>query len=548
VEVALRESEANLAAGQRHAKLGSWELDLATLNAKWSAEMYRLFDCDPLAGVPGYAQFLELVHPDDRRRLAENESRAVRTGELVSYDYRSHPARGPLKHFNVTIHVLRDAAGNITRLGGTVQDITDRKRTEAALLESEARYRTLFERAPDGIVVANAEGRYIDANTSICQMLGYDRDELVGLHSSELVVEEEIRHIEPALEMIKTRSDYQREWKFRRKDGSVLEAEVLANMIPDGHILAMIRDITERRGAEQKIAQLNAELEQRVNERTAQLEAANKELEAYSSAVTRDLRVAEAADRIKSAFLATMSHELRTPLNSIIGFTSIVLMGKAGPLHAEQKKQLEMVRESAWHLLALINDVLDISKIEAGQVEVRAAPFHLPASIDRVLSMIRPLAEKKGLMLAAEVVREVNEMVSDQRRVEQILINLLSNAVKFTEQGRVALTVDLVADFRLSPQAEACRAVRLRVTDTGIGIKSEDLALLFQPFQQLEIGPARQVEGTGLGLAICRRLATLLGGEISAASLWSKGSEFTVILPLQNITARELDLAPDRRQ
>ncbi len=292
-------------------------------------------------------------------------------------------------------------------------------------------------------------------------------------------------------------------------------------------------NITERKEAEARVLELNAELEHRVVERTAQLEAAYKDLEAFSTAVTRDLRVAEAADRVKSAFLATMSHELRTPLNSIIGFTGIVLMGKAGPVNTEQAKQLGMVRESAWHLLALINDVLDLSKIEAGQLEVRAEAFDLPASIGRVMAMIGLQAEKKGLKLGAVVARELGEMVSDQRRVEQILLNLLSNAVKFTDRGHVTLTADRLADFKPSPVATPGLAVRLRVVDTGIGISPKDVALLFDPFRQIDTGLARQAEGTGLGLAICRRLATLLGGEISVASRWSEGSEFTVILPLQ---------------
>lgn len=245
---------------------------------------------------------------------------------------------------------------------------------------------------------------------------------------------------------------------------------------------------------------------------------------------------AETADRIKSAFLATMSHELRTPLNSIIGFTGIVLQGLAGPLNPEQTKQLGMVRSSARHLLELINDVLDISKIEAGQLEVRAEPFDLPTVLDRAIASMKPLAEKKGLALTANVPPELPEMVSDRRRVEQILLNLLNNAIKFTDQGGVTLTVEIVADFQPSPEAPRRPAVRLRVADTGIGIKPEDLALLFQPFRQLDTGLMRQHDGTGLGLAICRRLAGLLGGEISARSEWQHGSEFTVIIPLQKAT------------
>jgi len=287
-------------------------------------------------------------------------------------------------------------------------------------------------------------------------------------------------------------------------------------------ILSIGVDITARKRAEDELRATQASLEERILVRTTEL------------AEARDR--AEEADRIKSAFLAAMSHELRTPLNSIIGFTGIVLQGLAGPLNAEQTKQLGMVRSSARHLLELINDVLDLSKIEAGQLKVRAEAFDLPAAIERVAASLKPLAEKKGLTLTTAVSTSLSQMVSDRRRLEQILLNLLNNAIKFTEHGRVALAAEAVADYRHSPSAAPQPAVRLRVTDTGIGIKPADLASLFQPFRQIDAGLARQHEGTGLGLAICRRLVTLMGGEISAASRWLQGSEFTVTLPLTKVS------------
>lgn len=238
---------------------------------------------------------------------------------------------------------------------------------------------------------------------------------------------------------------------------------------------------------------------------------------------------AESADRVKSAFLATMSHELRTPLNSIIGFTGILLQELAGPLNAEQRKQLEMVRSSSRHLLALVNDVLDISKIEAEQLVIAREPFDLTRSIEKVLSLVTPQAHEKGLAMHVSVPSDLGHMIGDQRRFEQILLNLLSNAIKFTEHGEVGLAAEPQSCDAVTGQP----ALTVRISDTGPGIKPSDLEQLFEPFRQVDSGLARKHEGTGLGLAICRRLAELMGGRIDVESEWGRGSTFSVTLPFE---------------
>jgi len=247
-------------------------------------------------------------------------------------------------------------------------------------------------------------------------------------------------------------------------------------------------------------------MEQRIIERTADL----------AKAMAR----AQEADRIKSAFLATMSHELRTPLNSIIGFTGLILRERVGPLNEEQKKQLNMVHSSAQHLLALINDVLDISKIEAGQLTLVQEAVDLRKIIEKVAQSTLPLADSKGLEMGIEIVPELSSIPGDARRIEQILLNLLSNAIKFTEKGSVKIVCTLDDAH-----------VLVKVIDTGIGIKYEDLGKVFETFRQIDSGISRKYEGTGLGLSISKRLAELMGGKLWVESVWEEGSTFSLSLP-----------------
>ena len=268
-------------------------------------------------------------------------------------------------------------------------------------------------------------------------------------------------------------------------------------------------------------------LEELVRERTASLEEANESLSAEIQERIQTLNElaiakehAEMADRLKSAFLATMSHELRTPLNSIIGFTGIILQGIVGPLNDEQKKQLNMVRGSAQHLLSLINDILDISKIEAGQLQVAYDNFNLRITIEKAVESARPLADKKGIEITCAIAAEISTIMGDHRRVEQILLNLISNAVKFTEKGSVKIECE--------PEG---KNVTIRVIDTGIGIKTEDMDKIFEAFRQIDSGLTRKYDGTGLGLSISKRLVELMWGQIRVTSVWGSGSVFSFSLP-----------------
>lgn len=283
----------------------------------------------------------------------------------------------------------------------------------------------------------------------------------------------------------------------------------------DVKIRELKQEIVLHKEAQRKLEEYKSHLEDMVLERTAELEQKHRELS------EANVRLQE-IDRLKSIFLASMSHELRTPLNSIIGFTGIMLKGMAGKLNPEQEKQMNIVKNSATHLLNLINDILDISKIEAGRVELILEEFHLADIIDEVVRSFATIAGEKGLQISADV-RQDAVLFNDKRRVKQVLMNLLSNAVKFTEKGSVSVYTNVIDGGN----------VEVHVIDTGIGIKDEDMQRLFEPFQQVGVSLTKRHEGTGLGLYLTKKLSELLGGKIGATSRYGQGSEFIFTVPLR---------------
>ncbi len=480
--------------------------------------------------ITGYSEgemlarsFQDVTHPDD---VAEDLQglRSMLSGEVRSFSMEKRYLRrdGGVAWVSLTSVPLWTEEGGARRHLAMVEDITERKSARDALREREQTLEVIHGTVADVLFQVRVEGegiyRFQLVNPAFARVTGVPLEAIQGRRVDEVVPPASrdlvLSHYRRAIERGEVvRWEETTDYPAGRLTGEVSVAPVFDATGRCTHLVGSVHDITERKRAEEEIRRLHAELQAKASE-----------LEARVAQRTVELRVAkeraESADRLKSAFLAAMSHELRTPLNSILGFSGILLQKLAGPLTGEQAKQLGMVHGSAQHLLALINDVLDLSKIEAGELRIVPAPFDARKSIEGVVESLRPQAEKKGLALRLEIAPELGLIVADRRRVEQVVLNLLSNAVKFTERGGVELMADISSG-----------RMRVRVEDTGIGIREEHADLLFRPFSQIDTGLNRQHDGTGLGLSISKRLVELMHGTIWVRSVWGSGSTFGFEIP-----------------
>ncbi|MBP7694261.1 MAG: PAS domain S-box protein, partial [Anaerolineales bacterium] len=371
-------------------------------------------------------------------------------------------------------------------------DLLSGLRAEAAVREHERQWQTVLQTTSDGLWVVDLAGRFTDVNAAYCAMSGYTRAELLGLTLADIDVGETPAQIAGHLQRLQAQGTALYESRHRRRDGRIFDVEISISYssAAGGQLVAFCRDITERRRQVEEIRQLNQALEQRVAERTADLSQANAEL-------TRALRA-------KDEFLATMSHELRTPLNGILAFAEMLGDQLYGRLNERQLQSVRSIDASGRHLLALISDILDLSKIEAGRLTLQLDSVAADEVGQACLALVSEMAARKQLRLSFRSNALDVRLAADPTRLKQIIMNLLSNAIKFTPAGgQVQLRVD----------ADAAQAViRFSVQDTGPGIAAADWPRLFQPFTQLDSGLARQHEGAGLGLALVSRLAELHGG------------------------------------
>ncbi|MAL94482.1 MAG: hypothetical protein CME40_05345 [Haliea sp.] len=480
---------------------------------------------DSAASQLGYTreEFARLRLPDIQGEMDEAAIRhkidTLRRSGGEEFQSQRRCKDGSLRDVRIGVSALR-LQGRL-HLSIIWNDVTEHLRAERELLEKEQQYRTAIESTSDGFLAADSGGRILEVNGAYCRMTGLSHGQLVGRRIWELGTTEARDGVEARLRAIQDgRGAEHFEAVHRHADGSEIPVEVISawSSAGDGRFYFFIRDITERRANERELSTYRHHLEELVEARTAEAEEARQR--------------AEAADRAKSVFLANMSHEIRTPMNAALGFAHLL---RSELTESSQLEKLDKINHSIKHLLGLINDILDLSKIEADHIHLESVPFQLLTTVDHACSMMGERVARSGLELREEVDPALSDLwvTGDPTRISQVLINLLSNAVKFTASGHVTLR----AELRERRGDELL--LRFEVEDTGIGMSAEQQARLFQPFEQADTSITRKYGGTGLGLAISRRLVEMMGGEIGVFTAPGEGSTFWFTLRAQRASPQQ---------
>jgi PAS domain S-box-containing protein len=502
---------------------GLWDWDVLTSEVFFSPQLKRMLGYGPDEMPPRLDSWSANIHPDDAARVREALTEHLE-GKRQRYE-----ARYRLRNRNGNyLWVLdrgrvseRDAQGAATRVVGMVQDITEQHLAQAALQRSESEQRTLIASLPDVIMRLDREGRHTFVSENISTLAPMTAAQVVGRTHRELGFPLHLCEFwDGVIEAVFT-TGQAHESEFQMEGAQGLQT-ISWRVVPDRDaaigvrsVLAVCRNITERKRAEAELARHRHHLEELVAERTAALS------EAKASA--------EAANRAKSNFLAHMSHELRTPMSAVIGMTGLALQRAEDPV---LRDQLGKAVQASQHLLNLINDILDLSKIEAERMKLEDSEFELGQVLDSVVHLVGHRVADKGLQLVIEPAPGLARRVfaGDALRLKQILLNLTDNALKFTPHGKVHVGV------RCLEALDDGLQLRFEVTDSGIGIGDEARRRLFMPFEQAEHSTTRRFGGTGLGLAICRQLVQMMGGQIGVDSVLGQGSTFWFTVTLREVT------------
>ena len=461
--------------------------------------------------------FASFIHSDDVAECQAAIERGLATGRPQRCTYRIRHKDGSWRWHRTAGSLVKDGQGQPTCFVGVAEDVTDRKRAADLLRASEEKYRTYINNSPTGVFVANSTGRYVEVNASACRLLGYSEEELTQMAISDVVAPEDVQSAMTGFrEMLQSGSGISAEYRFVRKDGSRIFMSVDAVKAREDRAIGFCVNITERMNAERSLKQ-SSEALQHSNQRLE--EACDK---------------AEAANRAKSEFLANMSHEIRTPMTAIIGYSDVLLDSAQDQ---DTIESLQIIKRNGHRLLGLINDILDLSKIEAGKHDLDLRTCFPRQLVSDVLSTMQVQANAKGLSLSVEYQDGIPlDIRTDPDRLRQIIINLVGNAIKFTEMGGIRVVVQ-----RDNISAVA-GGLRFDIIDTGIGIAEEHIAMLFQPFSQVDSSAHRRFGGSGLGLVISKRLAVMLGGDVTVSSAVGKGTTFSVSIaagPLDDTKAQQ---------
>ncbi len=509
VASALKEREELLREMGEMAHIGAWSLDVASGRVTSTDEVMRIHDIAP-GDDATLASGLDRFDGDHRRRLESAIRSAIDAAQPYDLELEMISATGRRKWVRAVGSPVSDG-GRVVRLRGTLQDVTERKQAEQSIhMLSQA-----VEQNPAGIVITDAAGRVTYVNDAYLKLSGLERSALIGCDLRSLYLPSGHTEVQPERTMLRALDQghaWQGEFTVRRADGR--EALEYLGMTPirqpDGHIshyVTVTQDISERKRMEEELQRHRNRLEELVSSRTSELAIAKES--------------AETASRSKSLFLANMSHEIRTPMNAIVGLTH--LLSKT-PLDAVQRERLKKIEDSAGHLRNVIDDVLDLSKIEADKLTLEAVEFRIDELFEQMRSMMLERMLERGLSLNVDHEGVPPVLFGDVTRLRQALLNYLSNAVKFTERGGISLSARLVEQD--DDAAEGFVLIHFEVSDTGVGIAPSDLSRLFVSFEQGDASTTRRYGGSGLGLAITRRLARLMGGDAGASSEPGLGSTF----------------------